>query len=335
MSYTAVIWNNVEISWSGVIVALSVLAAILLALTLRSARGEPLLPIIALSLLAILFSVPLCRLLHWYSNPAQYASFAAAMTDYGQGGYAPLGSFFGTLLAALLLRLCRVIRNLPAALDCCAPAAALGLGLGRLSCLFTSGNRSKFALEGERFQRLPFMVRSAQGGGEEEWRIATFFWEAAAALGICLLLLLLFRRLSRRERFEPEWRRGNVFFLFLALYGALFILLDSTRYDANYFRFNGFVSIAQIFCAAALLGVLVICSVRSVRARGLRLWHFLSWLAFLLCLGGAGYMEYYVQRHGNRFLFSYAVMGICLAAAVLLCCVMLASTGGRRRRPAH
>ena len=35
-------------------------------------------------------------------------------------------------------------------------------------------------------------------------------------------------------------------------------------------------------------------------------------------MGGAGYMEYYVQRHGDQAAFAYRNMGICLAVMVII-----------------
>ena len=39
-------------------------------------------------------------------------------------------------------------------------------------------------------------------------------------------------------------------------------------------------------------------------------------------MGLGGYMEYYVQRHGDRAVFSYTMMGIALVALVALGCVI-------------
>jgi len=36
------------------------------------------------------------------------------------------------------------------------------------------------------------------------------------------------------------------------------------------------------------------------------------------CVGGAGFMEYYVQRHGDQAVFAYTVMSACLFGIVLL-----------------
>ena len=46
------------------------------------------------------------------------------------------------------------------------------------------------------------------------------------------------------------------------------------------------------------------------------------WLVYAGCAGGAGYMEYWVQRHGDQAVFSYSVMTGCLAVMVLLTTVV-------------
>ena len=152
------------------------------------------------------------------------------------------------------------------------------------------------------------------------------------------MLLALFRPLRSQKRFRASWRDGNVFFLFLALYAAFTVMLDSTRYDALYLRSNGFVSLTQICCVAGLLFSTVVCSVRSVMANGLRPWHFVLWLLWAAGAGLAGYMEYYVQRHAAEFLFAYAVMEGALLLLFAIVCLLCRSTrsraggGGAERR---
>ena len=59
-----------------------------------------------------------------------------------------------------------------------------------------------------------------------------------------------------------------------------------------------------------------------VKARGFRFWQVLLWLLIAGAIGGAGFMEYYVQRHGNEAVFAYSVMTACLLGAVLLTLVI-------------
>lgn len=308
MNNIAVILGNVAVSRSGILLALSALCTILMALALRQRQGRPLLPTAWTLLLILLLSLPLARLVHWYCNAPQYSSFRAAMTDYSRGGFSLVGVYFALAVVLAAGRIGGWLPDTLAVLDCLAPAGALGMSVGRMSCLFTAADRSKFTLEGERFRRLPFMISSVNAAGAEEWRIATFCFEAITAFIIFAVLYALFRRLTTRERLHPEWKDGNVFFLFLALYGAVEVVLDSTCYDALYLRSNGFVSVVQIICAAGLIVSAVIYSIRSVKTNGRRGLHFVLWAVFLAGAGVGGCMEYYVQRHGNRFLFCYSIM---------------------------
>jgi len=63
----------------------------------------------------------------------------------------------------------------------------------------------------------------------------------------------------------------------------------------------------------ALAIVVVILCVRSVKIHGLKRRMIPLWISFAALFGGAGYMEYYVQRHGREAAFAYSIMGTCLA----------------------
>ena len=68
---------------------------------------------------------------------------------------------------------------------------------------------------------------------------------------------------------------------------------------------------------------------RMVRARKLRFWQFPLWILMLGGLGCAGYMEYYVQRHGDQAAFAYSIMSAALLAVVLL--VLLTWALGKKK----
>lgn len=326
MQTIAYILPFTTVYYSGIVLALAALGSVSLLLALRRKQGKDLTGVALLALLSLLLALPLSRLVHWYCNSEQYASFAAAMTDYSSGSYSSLGVAAAVLFSALLLRALGVLRDLPAVLDCVAPAGALALCIGRMACLFSSVDRSKFTLQGEFFRRLPFMVSSTLPSGGTEWRIATFALESITCGIMCAVFLLLFTRLRTVPRYQKEWKNGNVFLLFIGLYGAVTLVLDSTRYDALYFRSNGFVSITQIFCLASLLLGTVLYSVRSIQCRGLRKWHIALWLVWLSAAGVGGYMEYVVQRHNDRFLSAYTVMELCFLLTYVLECLLCRST---------
>lgn len=321
--------------WKPIILAIAAMAAALLAVGVRVWRGERLLPLAFALPVGTVFSVYIARAIHWYCRFESYPGFAAAMSDLRGGGYSLIGVFAGMLLAFLLARLLRLTRDLPSLLDCAAPAAGLGVALGRLGDLFTAADRGKMLVADASLHRLPFgaaVVNSTSG--TVEWRFATFavqsVWCALLALIFLVAALLTHRR---RPLLQERWGRGNVFAFFMLLYCCGQIVTDSTRYDALFLRSNGFVSLEQIVCAVVIFAVLLLYSVRSVQLRRFRFWHGIAWLLALAGLGVAGYMEYYVQRHGNEFVFAYSLM--CAGLGVFCCVVFVLFRTSMLRRSAE
>ena len=71
-----------------------------------------------------------------------------------------------------------------------------------------------------------------------------------------------------------------------------------------------------------LLLAIVMFSIRLVKARGFKWFYIIFWVLLLALMGGGGYMEYYVQRHGDQAAFAYKNMGACLAGIVLVTLVI-------------
>jgi len=260
--------------------------------------------------LSLVLSVVLARFVHWYSRADAYSGFTAAMTDYSSGGYALIGVFAGCALSAALLRLIFFHRSIPKMLDCMCLAGAAGISVGRLASLFNSSDRGAII---ESIKTLPFVYPVTNVvSGALEYRLATFMLQAITALAIFLSLSVFY--LKGREKVKD----GDTSLIFLLVYCASQIILDSTRYDSLFFRSNGFVSIVQVFSALALGLVISLFSRRLVKAGGMKYWYIPLWILIAGCIGGAGFMEYYVQRHGDQAVFAYSIMGACLAGIVLL-----------------
>lgn len=310
MDRIAFIIGEVYIYWQSVILMAAVATAVLMFLGLyigKSGNGAGAAMAIPLSLVSGLL---LSRLIHWYCQSGAYGSLEQAMTDWSGGSFALMGVFAGCILTACLLRLVRLVPNLPQMLDCMALAGSAGIAVGRLSCLYSAADRGMILTE---ITTLPLVFPVINTvTGETEYRLATFMLQAIAAGVIFLVLLILW--LIGRKRL-PD---GDTALLFALLYGASQAVLDSTRYDSLFLRSNGFVSVVQILCLMAMIAVIVILSVRMVKKRGWKRFYIGIWVAELASLGGAGYMEYYVQRHGDRALKAYSLMVVCLTATVLL-----------------
>ena len=293
------------IYWKDVVLLLAVMAAVFcfLGLYLRKGSGAAALILVPLAGTA---SVVLGRAAHWYFRPEQYESLMTAVTDLGRGEFALMGAFAGCFLAAVLVRMLGLTKDLPGLLDCMSLAGALGIGLGRLASLFDTADRG-MVLAGE----MPFAAATVNPvSGAEQWRLATFLLQAGAA-GVIFLVLLLFYLTGARKR-------GDIALLFLLFYGASQVVLDSTRYDGLMLRSNGFLSAVQLLSAAAVVLAVTVFAVRLVRAGGWKKWHGPLWLVQAGGFALAGYMEYYVQRHGHRAAFAYSIMMAVLTAVVLL-----------------
>ena len=311
MERLAYVNGEVYIYWSSIILTLAVLTAIaaFTALYLRkSGNGLAISLMIPMSFVS---SLALARLIHWYCRTDSYESLSAAMTDHSWGGYALMGVFAACFLCACLLRLLRVVKNLPEMLDCMALAGGMGIVVGRFASFYNSSDRGMLVSANV---GLPFAypVTNAVSGVVEN-RLATFMLQSiVTAVSVAALAVYLLRCKLGKKKIKD----GDICLLFLAAYGGSQIVFDSTRYDSLFMRSNGFISIVQILGAAALLLAIIWFSVRMVKNNGMKPYFISIWLVILAMLGLAGYMEYHVQRHGDQALFAYTVMSACILVAV-------------------
>lgn len=310
MDKIAFIMGDCVVYWNSIVYTLAAVVAVCFFLAFYLNKCGNAVAGFAAVPVSIVFSLVLARFVHWYCRTDSYPDFLSAMTDYSSGGYALIGVFAGSVLAAALLRLICFHRNLPRMLDCMCLAGAAGIAVGRLASLFNASDRGQI-VESIRFLPVVYPVTNAVSGAVE-YRLATFMLQAIAALVIFLALGAFY--LKGRDKL----RDGDTCLIFLLIYGASQVVLDSTRYDSLFFRSNGFVSIVQVFSALALGLAIFLFSRRMVRSRGLRFWQILLWILIAAGIGCAGFMEYYVQRHGDQAAFAYSVMSGCLILVTAL-----------------
>ena len=317
MDQIAFLSGETTLYWYSIILALACAAAVCFFWSVYIGKGGSVTAAAVTVPFAIVLSLVLSRLFHWYSRSDSYSGFVSAMTDYSSGGYGLLGCFGGCLLAAALVRLTRLDRNLPKLLDSMSVAAAGGIALGRLACFFSTADRGPI-LSSTVESLWVYPVRNAVSG-IPEYRLATFVIQAMVT-ALIFAVLVVFS--LTRERGGNRRADGEITLLFLLLYGAAQAVLDSTRYDSLFFRSNGFVSVVQVFSALAVGFVTVFYSIRLCRSAGFRAWYLGLWIPIGGLLGCAGYMEYYVQRHGDNASFSYTIMSLSLSGVVALALVI-------------
>lgn len=310
MEKIALYLDGTAVYWQNIVLALAAVVAICYFLSFYLEKtGNPA-AAFAVPPMAIALSLAFARFFHWYCRTDSYGGFLGAMKPFSPGGYALMGVFLGCFLAGGLVRLLHLSRSLPEMLDCMSIAGAAGIAVGRLASLFNSSDRGQ-VMDSLHFLPFSYPVVNAVSGATE-YRFATFMIQGVFALVLFLCMTAYYKKNKDRLR------DGDMCLIFLMCYCASQIMLDSTRYDSLFFRSNGFVSVVQVLSAVALVGGIVVFSRRLVRNKGFRLWYVFLWLAIVAALGGAGFMEYYVQRHGSMALLSYSIMSLCLGVAVAM-----------------
>ena len=305
MNPIAIIVDNTQIHWDAIIIVLAIPAWFFSFHSLYTAnKGSRLASWIFLPF-AVLMGAISSRLLYWYSHVEQYKGFSQALEDFNIGCFSMLGILPGLFLAAVLVRCLRLSRSLPAFLDALVPATAMGMGLMYLSCLFNYNCRGKFTVDIPSMQHLPFATAVPEAG-EMSYRFATFLW-SAVFMFILAYVCTEFYYIKKKEH-------GSTACFFLLLFSAGQFILDSTRYDAEYFPFNGFVSILQIFDGVCILALTIGFSIRAIKRKGFKWYYILIWLAQAGAMTATGLMEYMVQRYSDQHLKYYGFMGLSCVA---------------------
>lgn len=310
MNPIAFILSNTTVYWYSIILALSVLTGICIFMACCSYAQLRPIHAAATVLLSLVLSLLLSRLIYWYCRPNSFSSWAQALTTAASGKMALTGVFAGCGLTVLILR--KPFGETAKLLECMSIAGCAAIGLGRLGNLFTTADRGQIMVE---MTSMPWAYPVLNStSGELEYRLATFMLQAIIAGILFAVLAVLFFWPKARKK-VPQ---GDIGLLFLMVYCASQIILDSTRYDSLYLRSNGFVSMVQVLSAIVLAGCIVWIAIRAVKNLGLQKWMYLYWTVILGLFGLAGYMEYYVQRHGRLAFFSYDVMEHCLVLITVL-----------------
>lgn len=317
MNEIAFFMETQNISYTAIIVTIAIVVSVICAVLTAVSMKRSAAAVMICAAMSMVFA-PICaRAMYWYCAPQQFGGITKMFTELNDGGYSLAGAMIGVLIAAAVTRLMNVTDDVLSLLECISPAAALGIGIGRLSGFFTNDDKGNMVFTNSALHGLPLSVAvEDEVTGVVEWRFASFMWEALAGFAIfaVLMTLIIRRMLSGRKGV-----RGDIFMLFLSLFGATQATLESTRYDALHMRSNGFVSMMQMIALIMLLVPPVYYTVRILKGRkntdGVLGKVLLKWLAVVACLAGAGVAEYFVQRKGTLAMMIYPIQLLLLLAA--------------------
>ncbi len=301
----AIYFCGIFIYWHGLIMALAGLCAAACAVLLRKARGESAKDILFIALTGFVPSMVLGRIFYCYFMQEAFAD-KSQMLKIGDGGIAFYGFAAGYVITIILYCLVRRI-NLLQMLDDAAPAAAVGICIGRIASFF-SGDDLGRAVENENLQHLPIAVFSAERG---EWNLAVFTFEAIAALVIFALLAAM---LWLKGTKHIVIRDGDIVLMFMLLYGIPQTVFESMRMDSLFLISLGFVRISQVISIIVATVPFVLFSIRSAK-KGVTAFHWIIWAVCLCGIALAFWMEFCMTS--ATAVRNYTVMSICLADYLL------------------
>ena len=228
-----------------------------------------------------------------FSSPVQALYFR-------DGGASITGAFLGVLAAAALVeRLCRVPRG--TLMDGVALGAPLALIIERLSEPAMELGTGRYVDT----DWLSFL------GSMTEGRHPVYLYEAviAAVIGLTLILLAL-RRGGMKHR-------GDLLLIFLTLYGATQVVMESLRDDGHMVIY--FIRINQIAALLMALTAFILWMVRWARKGAKKPHQILCGAAVAAAIAQGVVQEFAVDSNPN-LLLEYGIMALCMAvmAAVSL-----------------
>ena len=274
LSRSAVTILGLEIHWYGILIALGVLGAVLIACHRERRLGLEKDTSLNLALLCVPLGIICARLYYVVFSWEDFAGHPAEIFNLRNGGLAIYGGMIGGALAALIYAGRKKI-PLGNIADLVAPGLAFGQALGRWGN-FLNQEAYGAAVVRPALQFFPLCVY-IEGSG---WHYATFFYESIWCAFICVFLLLA----ERKGWFK---RRGDGFLCYLFLYGVERCIVEGLRTDSLYV---GPFRVSQLLSFSLLLALVILLCLR-MRGKGLA-WRRAGLCAFALLFGFSAFAGY-------------------------------------------
>lgn len=248
--------HTISIHWYGVIIAVGLLLAILLAMSHMKRAGQNPDIVLDLALIVVPLAVICARAYYvifmWndlYAGGPFWKVFAV-----WEGGLAIYGAVIGGVLGVLIYTHFNKSIKFLQLLDILAPSLILGQAIGRWGN-FVNQEAYGNIISNPAWQWFPAAVYIQ---ADQEYHMATFFYESMWNFIVFIALTLYLRRSKKRMD-------GNVILLYLLLYGIGRAVIEGLRTDSLYLtgdvRVSQWLSILLVIASAAVL------IVRFVQAR--------------------------------------------------------------------
>lgn len=247
--------HTISIHWYGVIIAVGLLLAILLAMSHTKRSGHNPDIVLDLALIVVPLAVICARAYYvifmWsdlYAGGPFWKVFAV-----WEGGLAIYGAVIGGALGVFIYtRFNKTIKFLQL-LDILAPSLILGQAIGRWGN-FVNQEAYGAVITDPAWQWFPAAVYIQASG---EYHMATFFYESLWNFIVFAALVWYFRRAKSRKD-------GNVILLYLLLYGCGRVIIEGLRTDSLYL---GSLRVSQVLSGLLVVASAVVLIWRTVQAR--------------------------------------------------------------------
>ena len=243
ISRSALTLFGFDLHWYGLLIALGVLVAVLLACGREKRFGFEKDTVLNVVLIAVPAAIICARLYYVIFSWEYYAAHPREILNIRQGGLAIYGGLIGALLIAWIY--CRVKKlSFLRGMDLVAPSLALGQAIGRWGNFFNQEAYGAAVLN----PKLHFFPLSVfiEGSG---WHWATFFYESLW----CALITAFILTAQRKYFFR---RDGDAFGAYLLLYGLERALVEGLRTDSLYLgpiRVSQLLSLGLVFFVCVVL----------------------------------------------------------------------------------
>ncbi|MEG1547329.1 MAG: prolipoprotein diacylglyceryl transferase [Clostridia bacterium] len=267
-----------DIYWYGVLMAVGIIIAVLLAIREGKRKKLPEDTIVDLCLVIIPCGIVGARLYYVLFELKSYLADPIRMLYIWEGGLAIYGAVIGGLLGALIYAKKKKIRFLRLT-DCIAPGLVLAQAIGRWGNFFnqeafgnpvTNPNMLWFPLSVK--IEIPHSFNGFvdgvlhQGVCTNPYHLATFFYESMWCLLIFLFLWFVFRKRAKHD--------GDVFLTYAMLYSFERMLVEGLRGDSLWLIhpqtiawLSGGIRVSQLLSFIMFAGVTAFFIVRAVREK--------------------------------------------------------------------
>ena len=242
---TGIILFGINIHWYGVIIALGMALAVLLAMRREKRLGLPADTALDLALWGIPAAIVGARLYYVLFSWRDYADDPVRALFIWEGGMAIYGGILGGVLAGFIYSRVKKLPFLKLA-DLAAPPIALGQAIGRWGN-FVNQEAYGAVAASDWQRRFPISVFIRADG---QWHYATFFYDSLW----CFLIVAALLAAEKKKLFR---RDGQLFHSYVFLYALERAMVEGLRTDSLYlgpFRVSQLLSLtALLVCAMILL----------------------------------------------------------------------------------